>query len=292
MQHPYSVLRPEYERDLATMKVDRSVQVDRVARHLLHPDIMDKHRLVQDRTGVPAVFIATLFEREASSNFHLALGQGDPWNRVSTHVPRGKGPFPSWPDAAIYYVKYDHINDNSAPWSLPYMCWKGEIWNGFGPRGHGRPTGYLWSGTTIYDPPAGPGGKYIADGQWSGHTVDQQLGIMPVILRMLELDKSLGDYTVTHGVTLIPPAAPLPVPVGVGGGTHDTLWVQHALNDVAHSGIVQIEGPLREDGNYGRRTREAVRAYQRARNIHPVDGLAGPVTNAALEVDLAKVKES
>lgn len=279
MKHPYETLRPEYERLLGSMVITRPREVEAVARKLLQPSIMDQHRAVEAETGVPAAFLAVLFEREASSDFRLALGQGDPWNRVSTHVPAGKGPFRSWRDAAIYYVGYDHLNDNTAPWSMPYCCWKGEAWNGFGPRSRGRPTGYLWSGTSIYDPPKGPGGKYIADGVWSGSTVDRQLGIVLVMLRMIQIDSSLDDR---FGLPLPAVAAPsiIPTPEGVGGGAHNTVWVQTGLNKLGQ------QPPLLVDGNYGRRTREAVRAFQIKAGI-TADGLAGPQTFAAMEKALA-----
>ena len=35
------------------------------------------------------------------------------------------------PYAAIDVINYDHLNDNSAPWTMPYCCWKGEACNGF-----------------------------------------------------------------------------------------------------------------------------------------------------------------
>lgn len=283
--HPYLALRSEYERLLATERVTRTKQVDQVARKLLKPAIMDQHKSVEEQTGVPAVLLATLFEREASSDFTKALGQGDRWDRVSVNVPRGKGPFKSWKAAAIYYVHYDHLDDATAAWSLPYCCWKGEIWNGFGPRNHGRPTGYLWAGTTIYDPPKGPGGKYVSDGVWSGSTVDQQLGIIPVILRMIELQPDLDDRFVLP-VKEAPSIVPvLPPPEGVGGGAHDTAWIQSALNKIGQRPELVV------DGNYGRRTRAAVRHFQEINHSGDITGLVDEETEDAIEAALKNVAQ-
>jgi lysozyme family protein len=34
-----------------------------------------------------------IHEREASQSWKANLAQGDPWNAVSIHIPRGRGPF-------------------------------------------------------------------------------------------------------------------------------------------------------------------------------------------------------
>jgi lysozyme family protein len=56
---------------------------------------------VSDKTGVPWFVIAVIHEREASQSWRANLAQGDPWNRVSVHVPKGRGPFKSWEDAIV-----------------------------------------------------------------------------------------------------------------------------------------------------------------------------------------------
>lgn len=278
MEHPFKVLAPEYTSLLASMRITRQAEVSAVAKKLLRPDIIDQHIAVSAQTGVPVLWYAAAFEREAASNFKLALGQGDPWNQVSTHVPRGRGPFASWKDAAIYYTNFDKLNDNTAPWTMPYMCWKLEAWNGFGPRNHGRFSGYLWSGTSHYDPPYGKGGKYVADGKWSPTTVDQQLGAIPIIWAMTKLRPDLA-VGVMPADLVHAPTVPLVVD-GIGGGTQDTNWIQHAVNTLGY------DPPLDEDGNFGRRTREAIIAFQSKNNLI-IDGLAGPNTIRALKVALA-----
>src|SRR6266849_1812891 len=72
-----------------------------VAKHLTAPDAKARYQAVSAKTGVPWPFIAVAHERESSQNWNASLAQGDPWNRVSVHVPSGRGPFMSWQDAAI-----------------------------------------------------------------------------------------------------------------------------------------------------------------------------------------------
>jgi lysozyme family protein len=55
-----------------------------------------RYQTVEAKTGIPWFVIAVIHERESSQNRFGSLAQGDPWNRVSVHVPKGRGPFQSW----------------------------------------------------------------------------------------------------------------------------------------------------------------------------------------------------
>ena len=70
-----------------------------VARHLVTPDARYRYQAVAARTGVPWAVIAVIHERESSQDWTGSLAQGDPWNRVSVHVPAGRGPFNRKPSA-------------------------------------------------------------------------------------------------------------------------------------------------------------------------------------------------
>ena len=50
-----------------------------------------RYQTVEARTGVPWFVIAVIHERESSQNWFANLAQVDPWNRVSVHVPAGRG---------------------------------------------------------------------------------------------------------------------------------------------------------------------------------------------------------
>ena len=278
MTHPFAELKAEYAADIAHMVITRPLDIDRAAKKILEPQNIDRYIAACQGSEVPPAFVGALDLRESDCNPRLGLGQGDPWNAVSRHVPAGFGPFSSWAAAAKFYIHYDHLDDNSSGWSIEYACWKGEAWNGFGPRAHGRATGYLWSGTNIY-----LGGKYVADGVWDSNVKDVQLGIIPVIMRIGQLrpDLAIGSALPTVPAPPVVPE-PMPIPVGVGGGDHDANWVQATLNALGASPKLTV------DGNYGRQTRNAVRAFQAAHGL-VVDGLVGPLTTAALTQALAAV---
>jgi lysozyme family protein len=279
MKHPFDALAPEYAALLATAKVvpSRANEIDAVARKLIR--FLPKYATVEAKTRVPAIWQATVFEREASSNFKLYFGNGDPLSRITTHVPAHRGPFTgptAWEDGAIDALHVDRIEEVK-DWTWPRFCYEGELWNGFGPRNHGRHTGYLWAGMTPYT-----GGKYVADGKWDPHHNDAQLGIVPVALRMIELEPSLALPAIALATPLADPVdhdAPASAPTGLGG---DVRSLQTSLN------ALKVDGtPLDIDGSYGRDTRRAVRAFQASHHL-VVDGLAGPKTIAALSDVIAE----
>jgi lysozyme family protein len=59
------------------------------------------YQTVEALTGVPWFVIAVIHERESSQSWSGSLAQGDPWDKVSIHVPKGRGPFKSWEEAAV-----------------------------------------------------------------------------------------------------------------------------------------------------------------------------------------------
>lgn len=269
MEHPFSVLQPEYTALLAACRVTRPNEVFQAATKVRAA--MARYGAAAALTGAPALFIGALDYRESDCNPDCGLGQGDPWNEVSTHVPKGCGPFRSWADAALFYWHYDHM---AAPsWTMPVVCFKGEAWNGFGPRDHGRRTGYLWSGTNIYDD--GPGGKYTADGHWNPNTKDDQIGIIPIILQLAEWLPSMAVAGMPPQTT--PTVTPhiTSTPIGV----RNAEWIQRSLNQLG------ADPPLKVDGSYGRMTARAVRIFQTTHRLR-ADGFAGPQTLAAITVAL------
>ncbi len=262
-------LANEYFELLANLKITRASEVNATAKRLLKT--VHRFDAVSEATGVPAVWGAASFEREASSDFRLSPAQGDPWNKVSTHVPRGRGPFQSWEAACIDSYQLDHL-DQVGPgnWTMLRACYEGEKFNGWGYRSHGINSPYLWAGTNAYSK-----GKYVADGKWSAGSVDKQLGIVPVMLKMIELEPGLALTPVATPTAPPQASAPTASPEGLGGDVEEVRHMQHLLNTHQHA-------DLKEDGSYGPLTQAAVRAFQSARGLE-VDGIYGPKTKIALE---------
>lgn len=220
------------------------------------------------------VFIAVSHYRESSQDFSKSLAQGDPWNRASTHVPAGRGPFKSFEDAAVdALVRCSPFAAKLKDWSIAGMLTNLERFNGVGYANKGVPSAYVWSGTDQYK-----SGKYVADGVYDPNKVDAQLGVAGLILTMMQLDPSIKF----DGPA--PQAQPKPVSASPSAQpVRDGIWLQNSLNRLGASPKLVL------DGIVGPATRNAVRAFQLAAGIG-VDGLTGPETFKAINDALAAGK--
>jgi lysozyme family protein len=175
--------------------------IDRIATKLIAAK--PRYQSVAGQTGVPWAAIALIHQMECGGDWRLSIAQGDPWNRVSTHVPKGRGPFDSWEAAAIDALSIDGA-DRVKPWSVERLCYELEKYNGFGSRNKGIHTPYLWSFSNHYSR-----GKYVADHVWDGRAVSGQAGAMPLLKRMMALDPSIGFG---QGPPAPPDVEPAPAP--------------------------------------------------------------------------------
>lgn len=168
----------------------------------------NRYELIQRRTGVHWTFIACTHYRESNLDFSRQLAQGDPLSRVSTHVPKGRGPFSSFEDGAYdALVNCSPYAARNSLWSqsdvMPGMLTLLEMYNGLGYAKRGVPSPYIWSGTDQYVK-----GKYISDGQYSASTVDKQLGVAGILRILLEAQPALFGKEATP----IAPTPPKPLP--------------------------------------------------------------------------------
>jgi lysozyme family protein len=143
-----------------------------------------RYKAIEAKTGVPWFIVAVIHERESGQDFSRSLAQGDPWNRVSVHVPKGRGPFTSFEDAAIDALV------NCAPYAAQWRVWTPggsltllEQYNGLGYANKGLPSPYIWAGTDQYVK-----GKYVADGKFDPEVIDKQLGCAGLIISMQAID--------------------------------------------------------------------------------------------------------
>ena len=158
-----------------------------VARCLIAPGAKARYLAVSAKTGVPWAFIAVAHERECAQNWTGSLAQGDPWNRVSVHVPAGRGPFKSWQDAAIdALVNCAPHAARNKDWSIGGTVTILEQYNGLGYASRGRPSPYIWSGTDQY-----VSGKYVRDRVYDPSVVDSQLGCAGLLMAMMVLDPTI-----------------------------------------------------------------------------------------------------
>lgn len=171
-----------------------------------------RYQLVETATGVPWFVIAVIHERELDQNWFAGLAQGDPWNKISVHVPAGRGPFKSWEEAAIdALVDCAPYLARNRDWSVGAMLTKLEEYNGLGYAARSLPSPYIWSGTDQYR-----SGKYVRDGVYDLTAVDSQPGCAGLLLAIMALDRTVSfdgkmpPIAVSPSVTGSPGDAPKP----------------------------------------------------------------------------------
>lgn len=274
MKHVFDELRPGIEADLAVMKIrpDRIADFDRTAVKLVRFYQQGLYGDVSAETGVPVAWIAASFEREAASDFSRSPAQGDRWDRVSVNVPRGRGPFKSWAEAAkdAYHINgLDKVGAQNWTWAL--ADYYAELFNGFGYRDyHHMLSPYVVGGTNLQTR-----GKYTTDGGFDSSVMDTQLGVIPLMMRMAELCPGLtlpGPWPFPEPMQVVraPSIAPQQTPLA----GFDIEAVQRALN-------AQGYGPLLVDGSFGRKTSGALRAFEASKGLE-TDGLLDQATVDAL----------
>lgn len=174
-------------RDVAILP-KRQAEVKIVARRLTVPGAWFQYEEISKVTGVPPWVIAVIHEREASQSWKANIAQGDPWSHVSTHRPRGRGPFKSFKDAAIDALTFcppfaARWHDWSAGGTLTLL----ELYNGTGYEDwHHEASPYIWAATNHEE-----WGKYVADGHWDHRVWDEQIGCAAMLKAMMEFNPSI-----------------------------------------------------------------------------------------------------
>lgn len=185
---------------------NRHAEVMAVAQRLcLIATPKSRYKEIETRTKVPWWIVAVIHEREADQDFSCSIAQGDSWRIVSQHVPRGRGPFASFEDAAVdalakcppfaarwpdkvrnfYGISPGLIpRDAPEPWSPGAALTLLELYNGTGYEDfHHENSPYNWGATNHEER-----GKYTADGKYSAAAWDQQIGCAAMLLAMAEID--------------------------------------------------------------------------------------------------------
>lgn len=187
-----------------------------------------RYEAVSAKTGVPWDVIAVIHYRESSGDFAGVLHNGQKiigTGRKTTLVPKGRGPFSTWEQAAIDALM------NCAPyagktkdWSIGNTLDVLERYNGLGYRKKGLPSPYLWAGTDQYTK-----GKYVADGKFDPNHVDRQLGVASILvaLRGKDDDKPVAKPKLKPAQK--PQAAQSAAPPPKEGGG----WLAAVLNLIA-----------------------------------------------------------
>ncbi|QOG16569.1 MULTISPECIES: peptidoglycan-binding protein [Bradyrhizobium] len=265
MKVSFEAIKDEYERNWSNMRIrpGRADAATEAARKAISHK--DTYTEIQNKTDVPWWFVAVLHSRESSFNFNTYLGNGQALNRVTTIVPKGRGPFASFAEGAVDALRLEGFV-GARDWGIARTMFRLEQYNGFGYRGRGVNSPYLWSGSNVYGPPEQRGGKFVGDGSFDPGTVDPQLGAAVILKAMMELDASI---TFDGGPAMLSHLEPEEQMASTA------LLMQKCLNNLGASPM------LDEDGIVGPKTKAAVAQFQQEHGITET-GVLDTMTVAAI----------
>lgn len=178
----------EYKDKWDTMEIKSSWRsaVYRTAKKIIANK--DKYEEIASKfsNGMPWYFIGIIHNLECGLDFTKHLHNGDSLKRRTRRVPASRpkthfGPFTFLESAvdALTMKGFDKVTD----WSPQHMAYLLEKYNGFGYRSRNRSNPYLWSGSQHYTK-----GKYIRDHVYSASAVSEQIGCMPLLKAIIEID--------------------------------------------------------------------------------------------------------
>jgi len=170
------------------IQVTNKVAANREAKKIIDNKVV--YKAIEKQTGVPWFCIGIIHTREAGSvdvgrwlcclhNGEKIIGTG----RKTRLVPADRGPFATFEEAAADALK----GYKGTKWSVEFLAYTLEKFNGFGYRSKGIPSPYLWGATNKQKR-----GKYVSDGVYDPNTMDSQVGGMAILKSMMDMDKTIN----------------------------------------------------------------------------------------------------
>ncbi len=215
-------------------------KVDSVCKQILANK--PRYDVIASATQVPWFIVGCVHNLECDLSFKGCLHNGNPWNQVTTDVPKGLGPWKSFEEAAIDALKYDGLvywHD----WSIEGCLYKLEGFNGYGYYQYHVNSPYLWSFTNAYNnPPQYLAGKYVSDRVFDPKAISDQVGCAAIL-------KQLGCFATSTSIIVDPKTAITSLTTN-----NDKLGklLQQLLN------LINVQPMLVEDGSVGPKTLAAI----------------------------------
>lgn len=162
--------------------IDEAVSLIRAGRR--------QYLQVSKVTGVPWELIGVLHHMESGCNFRAHLHNGDSLKNRTRRVPKGRPKAPpangksyTWVESAVDALIIKNLH-KIKDWTIERILYEAERFNGWGYLNKTN-SPYLWSGTTLY-----VRGKYVKDHKYSSTVVSEQVGVVPLLKKLLRKGSS------------------------------------------------------------------------------------------------------
>lgn len=261
----YESLKSGYESNWANLQIRpaRLAEANATARKAINAKAT--YQQVERLTGVPWCFVALCHYRESNFDFDTYLGNGESLHRVTSLVPKGRGPFASFVEGAVDALRIQNFV-GAQDWCIARTLYRLECFNGLGYHAKGVNSPYLYGGSTLYGPTEAKAGKFVADHVFDPNHVDSQLGTAVILHAMMSQDSSINF---DDSPSIVPHSEP------DQDAASSVLLMQQTLNRLG------TKPPLAEDGISGPKTKAAVSLFQQQNGLQDT-GLLDGTTIAAI----------
>lgn len=207
----YDKVHRGYEKMWAscTLNANKHSMVLATAQKIINNRV--KYAAIEKATGVPWYMLGALHYRESDNNFNTYLGNGQSLSRVTTIVPKGRGPFIG-PDAfikggidAMNLMRFGKVPKDQ--WVIPRCLFEAEEFNGEGYTHHGENSPYVWGGTNFEQP-----GLFVGDHDFDESKRDTRIGVAAIFKGIIALAPALMLGTEATGTIVSEPQAPAAKP--------------------------------------------------------------------------------
>lgn len=125
----FESLKSEYERNWSNLEIrpSRLADANGVARKAINGKAT--YQQIERLTGVPWYFAALCHYRESNFDFDTYLGNGETLHRVTTIVPKGRGPFTTFVDGAVDAFRIENFI-GAHDWGIARILFRLEAFNG------------------------------------------------------------------------------------------------------------------------------------------------------------------
>lgn len=192
-----NVAKPNFDELAAVMALDseqfKLTELTKVCTKIVAGK--SRYQTIEKATGVPWHFIGCLHFMEASLRWEACLHNGEPWNKKTTIVPKNRGPWTSFEEAAIDALKFDKLADKpQGYWTIARMLAFAESYNGTGYRKRGILSPYVFAYTNL----SNEMGKYVADHVYDATKPHNRPSVGAILLMLKQMENTMETKVETN----------------------------------------------------------------------------------------------